>query len=146
MLYLQRKRNCNKKMYAKSTGVSKFCLLSPLPSYTYGRQNLLIFSSSSTSQRSVELMWYPFIHCLAVRLSVRTQLYLVPTKYHKDPLMVSYCWFHGLVVHVPFWSSPDPMTHFGIFSCFRYLCTYTPYYGYSKFDWLVQLSISVCEK
>ena len=30
------------------------------------------------------------------------------TKYHRDPIMVLYFW-HGLVVHVHFWSSPDPM-------------------------------------
>ena len=31
--------------------------------------------------------------------------------------MVSCCWFHGLVVHVQFWSSPDPLgPHMGTLS------------------------------
>ena len=29
------------------------------------------------------------------------------------------------------------LTHFGIFCCFRTLYTYTPYFGYNKFDWLM---------
>ena len=35
--------------------------------------------------------------------------YLLCYWYRRDPFMVWYSWPHGLVVHVQFWSSPDPM-------------------------------------
>ena len=48
------------------------------------------------------------------------------TKYCRDLFMVTFCWPYGLVVHVQFWSSPDPgtpqddfvQTHF-LSVCFR---------------------------
>ena len=31
------------------------------------------------------------------------------TEYHRDLFMGTFCWPHGLVVHLQFWSSPDPL-------------------------------------
>ena len=47
-------------------------------------------------------------------LSYVRKRFLVPfissvTRYHRDQLMVLCSWSNGLVVHVQFWSSQDPM-------------------------------------
>ena len=70
--------------------------------------NIMIFSS--TGQRPVELKRYPFIRRRVVYpLTICCSSISSVTKYRRDPFMVSCCWPHGLVVHVQFWSSPDPM-------------------------------------
>ena len=72
---------------------------------------------SSTGQRPVELMRYPFVRRSAVRSSGRPSVCLSVnklffylfciTKYRRNLFMIFCCWSHGLVVHVQFWSSPD---------------------------------------
>ena len=68
----------------------------------------------STGRRPVELMRYPFVRHLAVRLSVYPSIrkqYFVPLStpqlYCRDLFIVTFCLSYGLVVHVQFWSSPD---------------------------------------
>ena len=82
---------------------------------------------SSTGQRQVELMRYPFVRLPSGRPPVKISCSGISsvTQYRRDPFMVSYCWPYGLLNHVQFWSNPDPMRpHRGTKSnnCFLSTC------------------------